>query len=244
MRTIRFLNTLKDAPKMLELIDKTFYQMPFLIQPLILFSQDIRSLMWWYHYHDADAPRQQIGDKILCSVSTICNQAVKIEPLKQAPRRVLSWRYSTVKCRRKRLPKPSTVTWILQLKPPRPRHRTCSPLFFCAICVGISTNDGAIDQPIFHIEVVGKIRQHSFPHACFTPAHKAFNWHCSSFQVRQVVSAVALHFCSSTLSFPQNDGTHLRFPHTHSGYRRESPELSSIRHMKLAYPLISNANRT
>src|SRR5258708_32913736 len=67
---------------MLDFVDITFHQMPFRIQPLVIVPQAFGSLMGWDD--GLDTVRQQIVDKILGSIATISNQALKIEPVQQS----------------------------------------------------------------------------------------------------------------------------------------------------------------
>ena len=66
---------------MLDFVDKTFNQMAFTIQPLILLTQDFSALMRWNN--GFNTLLQQIGTEVLCRIATISKQAVKIEAFQQ-----------------------------------------------------------------------------------------------------------------------------------------------------------------
>src|SRR5690606_2999106 len=86
----------------------------------------------------------------------------------------MSWRCPPLKIKRSGLPNPSTVMWILQLKPPRLRPSACSPFFFGTGCTGMCPHNRAVYHPIFQIGIVSKVSQHPFPYPGGTPAGKAF----------------------------------------------------------------------
>ena len=55
--------------------------MTFTIDPFIVLTQNDGTLVWWNH--SFNLPFQQIIDKMLCRVTAICQQAVKLKAFKQ-----------------------------------------------------------------------------------------------------------------------------------------------------------------
>src|SRR5262249_17387206 len=78
-----------------------------------------------------------------------------------------------VKWTRSGLPNPSTVRWILQLKPPRLRPSAWSPCFWGTGRTGMGAHNGRVDHPMLSVGLTGQGCQHALPHACDTLAHKA-----------------------------------------------------------------------
>ncbi len=157
---------------MLDFVDKTFHQMPFTIRPSVIVPQDFGSLMGWDD--GLDTVRKQIVDKILGSIATISNQALKIEPVQQSLGLGTVVALTGSQTQAQRIAQAIHRDWILQLKPPRLRPKACSPLFLCTCCTGVRPYNRAVNHPILHIGITGEMSQHPFPNACLTPAHEPF----------------------------------------------------------------------
>lgn len=65
-------------------------------------------------------------DKVIRIIAFIGNQPLKIKVNHQRFGLILSCRCPAVRIKRKGLPKPSTLTWILVLKPPMLRPKACA----------------------------------------------------------------------------------------------------------------------
>src|SRR5690606_38168182 len=66
---------------MFDFVDKTLHQVPLTIPPSIVVAQDLGTLVRWNH--DFNASRQQVFEKILCRIASVCDQVIKVKPLKQ-----------------------------------------------------------------------------------------------------------------------------------------------------------------
>lgn len=167
----------KDAAIMLDFVDKTFHQMPFPVQPFVkrtLGFVACGSLMMWNHWFHFLCHNPII--KILSRIARSAITYSKANPTIKGTACPMSASWPSVSAKRKGLPNPSTVRWILVLNPPRLRPKVCAcwpPLFLCPSGKGMGTHDGAVDYPIFHIGVVSKMVQHPLPHSLGTPARKA-----------------------------------------------------------------------
>ena len=66
---------------MLDFIDKTFHQMTFTVDPFIVLTQDVGTLVG--RNHSFNTPFQQVVDKMLCRIATISKQAIKLKAFQQ-----------------------------------------------------------------------------------------------------------------------------------------------------------------
>ena len=66
---------------MLDFIDKTFHQMTFTVDPFVVLTQDVGTLVG--RNHSFNTPLQQVVDKMLCRVPTIGQQAIKLKAFQQ-----------------------------------------------------------------------------------------------------------------------------------------------------------------
>ena len=66
---------------MLDLVKKALHQMAFTIQPAVVFAQDFSALGRWNDSFNTAI--QQIGNEMGCRVTSIGDQAFKIEPFQQ-----------------------------------------------------------------------------------------------------------------------------------------------------------------
>ena len=66
---------------MLDFIDKTFHQMTFTVDPFIVLTQDVGTLVGWNH--SFNTPFQQVVDKMLGRIPPICQQAIKLKAFQQ-----------------------------------------------------------------------------------------------------------------------------------------------------------------
>lgn len=62
---------------MLNLVDKTFDQMAFAVQPSVILTHELGPLVGWNH--GLNAAFQQIGDKMFRTVAPIDHQLLKIK---------------------------------------------------------------------------------------------------------------------------------------------------------------------
>lgn len=78
---IQLVKTRKDTPKMLDFVDKALHQMAFTVQPAVVVAQHLGTLMGWNDRFNATS--QQVFDEMRRRVSSVGNQPLEIEALKQ-----------------------------------------------------------------------------------------------------------------------------------------------------------------
>src|SRR5690606_16316355 len=66
---------------MFDFVDKTLHQVPLTIPPSIVVAQDYGTLVRWNY--DFNASRQQVFEKMLCRIASVCDQVIKVTQLKQ-----------------------------------------------------------------------------------------------------------------------------------------------------------------
>lgn len=81
IRPIKFLETRKDTPRVLDFVDKALDQMPFSVEPFIILAQEFGTLM--RRDNGFNAALQQIVDKILGGIAAICDETLKIKAFQQ-----------------------------------------------------------------------------------------------------------------------------------------------------------------
>src|SRR5215211_1920401 len=81
IRAIQFLEPRKDAAKMLEFVDQTLHQMTFPIQPRVILTQEVGTLMRRNNRFNPSI--QQIIDELLSRIAAICNQSLKLKAFQQ-----------------------------------------------------------------------------------------------------------------------------------------------------------------
>ena len=78
---------------------------------------------------------------------------------------------------RKGLPKPSTLTWILVLNPPRLRPRAwqgCPRFLGRPRRAWVRPNHRAVNDQVFQVRVAGEMLKHLFPDAFVSPTGESF----------------------------------------------------------------------
>ena len=78
---IQLLKTREDTAEMLDLINETFHQMPFTIQPSVVLTQDVCALV--RRDNRLNTAIQQVLDKMLSRIAPIRDQAFKIKAFQQ-----------------------------------------------------------------------------------------------------------------------------------------------------------------
>ncbi len=211
---------------MLDFADEIFHQMPFSIQPGVVFTRFFGS---WVRWNDRFAPL--LNDKInkaLGSIAPICNQALKVVAIDQGLGDGMA--LSSGQTKAQRVAQAIDSSMKLGAKATATAPQGLFPAFF--VC--LRHRDGHAQSccqsarfPCRHHRQSGLT---SVPiHPAHTSAQSVCRW-CSTSHTRQAASAIALHYGLSTSPLRQNDGNRPHFQHKHSGLGSNSPEFSSISH--------------
>ncbi len=212
---------------MLDFVDETFHQMTFTIEPFVIVPQDFGTLMGCDDC--LDTVRKQIVDKILGSIATISNQALKIETVQQGlglgtvvaltGGQTQAQRIAQSIHRHVDFATKAATNSVPRLAPhffERLRHRDV-PAQSCYQsshfpCLDPGQNDRAC---------VPK-------HRPYTSARSVYK-HCSNSHTRQAANAIAIRSGSSISPLQQSGGRLARlFQYRHSALVSRNPESSSI----------------
>ena len=179
--------------------------MAFAVDPGIVLPFDLGALIRWNDR--LTAALVQVGDERRSGIARSAMTCGKVNPLSNASAWVLSWRWRGVKMTRKGLPKPSTVRWILQLKPPRLRPSACAPCFFAHL----RHRDGRAQlwRQSSRVRYRGQ-RPTQRAGVPTPPLRTSAQTTCTPYSTRhtrRAASAIARHCGSSTSPPPRSGGT-------------------------------------
>lgn len=227
IRAIQFLKAGKDAPKMLDFVDKAFDQVALSIQPFIILPQDFRSLMRRDHRFDA-AP-QQILDKIRRRITAIRDQALKIEAFQKCLRLRAVVPLSSRQTHPQRIAQAIHRHMDFAAKTaPTPTQRLRSAFFVRLLHTDAPAQSCCQSSRVPY----PALWQNAEASAPTPPPHtsaRSVYIRCSNSHTRLAATAIVLHFGSSISPLPQNGGRLARLcPHRHSGRFARNPGFSSI----------------
>src|SRR5690606_13080474 len=221
---------------MLDFVDKTLHQVPLTIPPSIVVAQDLGTLVRWNH--DFNASRQQVFEKMLCRIASVCDQVIEVKPLKQRVSVGDVVAVSTAQNKTQRITQPidRDVDFATEASTTAPqrlftvffRHRLHRdvPAQSCCLSSHFPDRDRQQSKPT------------SVPIPRWYTSGQSVYTHYSSCHIQRAASAIVRHYARSTSRLQRNDGTLPRFPHRHSGLVTKSPEFLSI-HVRLGLHLSS-----
>ena len=214
---------------MLDLVDETFDQMALTIQPMIVIT---RLLGVWARGNDHFCTTgHNQRDKSLRTITALRNHVLKLENVEQ------------IRCLGDVMVLPAgqaqpqgiaqtidrDVNFGAEPAATAPQRLIILiSVFFGSCCAGMRTDDGAVQQSVFHIGVVSKVFQHSLPDPVVTPARKPFIGRIPFFRNRQAADATAPHSGRPKSQLQRIVGTDFLSQHRPARQHAENPAFLSI----------------